>query len=139
MSARLLVDCDPGQDDAVALLLAAASPEFDLVAVTTVAGNVGAAQTAANARRALANHDGGEVSEYFTRTRRAAPRSWAWIPLSPSRDGTSGGTGFGLCAPKVGRHCQRVLLARAHLREVPDSGIAAEILGREAPSKCRPG
>ncbi len=53
MATRLLIDCDPGQDDAAALLLAAASPEFDLVAVTTVAGNVPAPQTAANARRVL--------------------------------------------------------------------------------------
>lgn len=53
MATRLLIDCDPGQDDAAALLLAAASPEFDLVAVATVAGNVPAPQTAANARRVL--------------------------------------------------------------------------------------
>jgi purine nucleosidase len=34
-----VVDCDPGHDDAIALLLAAASPELDLRAITTVAGN----------------------------------------------------------------------------------------------------
>jgi purine nucleosidase len=34
-----IVDCDPGHDDAIALLLAAASPELDLRAITTVAGN----------------------------------------------------------------------------------------------------
>ncbi len=36
---RVLIDTDPGIDDAMALLLAAASPELDIVAVTTVAGN----------------------------------------------------------------------------------------------------
>lgn len=52
MSARLLIiDCDPGQDDAVALLLAFASPELDVRAVTAVAGNVPLDLTAANARR----------------------------------------------------------------------------------------
>jgi purine nucleosidase len=46
---RLIVDCDPGVDDAIALLLAFASPELDLLGITTVAGNVDAARTAANA------------------------------------------------------------------------------------------
>ena len=36
---RVLIDTDPGIDDAMALLLAVASPELDIVAVTTVAGN----------------------------------------------------------------------------------------------------
>lgn len=36
---RILLDCDPGHDDAIAMLLAAGSPEIELVAVTTVAGN----------------------------------------------------------------------------------------------------
>ncbi len=47
----LIIDCDPGKDDAVALLLAFASPEFDLLAITTVAGNVPLDQTARNALR----------------------------------------------------------------------------------------
>ncbi|MBM7821088.1 purine nucleosidase [Cellulosimicrobium cellulans] len=36
---RVLLDCDPGHDDAIAMLLAHGSPVVDLVAVTTVAGN----------------------------------------------------------------------------------------------------
>jgi purine nucleosidase len=39
MPRKIILDCDPGHDDAVALLLAWGSPEIDLVAVTTVAGN----------------------------------------------------------------------------------------------------
>src|SRR5205085_10043666 len=50
----LLIDCDPGIDDAVALLLACARPEVRLLGVTTVAGNVGVAATTRNARRVLA-------------------------------------------------------------------------------------
>jgi purine nucleosidase len=53
MTIRIVIDADPGQDDAVALLLALASDEVELAAVTTVAGNVPVAQTAANARRVL--------------------------------------------------------------------------------------
>ncbi len=51
MSKRsLIIDCDPGVDDGVALFLAFASPELDILGVTTVAGNVSAALTARNAR-----------------------------------------------------------------------------------------
>ncbi|MGD9528207.1 nucleoside hydrolase [Pseudonocardia sp.] len=50
----LIVDTDPGVDDAVALMLAAASPEVDLRAVTTVFGNVGLDATTRNAGRVLA-------------------------------------------------------------------------------------
>lgn len=39
MPRKIIIDCDPGHDDAIALMLAHGSPEIDLVAVTTVAGN----------------------------------------------------------------------------------------------------
>ncbi|WP_336097308.1 nucleoside hydrolase [Roseovarius sp. CH_XMU1461] len=48
---KIIIDTDPGQDDAVAILLALASPEeIDLLAITCVAGNVPLALTARNAR-----------------------------------------------------------------------------------------
>ncbi len=52
MSPRpVIIDCDPGQDDAVALFLAMASPEdVDIVGITAVAGNVPLALTQRNAR-----------------------------------------------------------------------------------------
>jgi pyrimidine-specific ribonucleoside hydrolase len=50
---RILIDCDPGHDDAIALLLALASPELELVGVTTVAGNQTLEKTTANAIRVL--------------------------------------------------------------------------------------
>jgi len=55
----LIIDCDPGVDDGVALLLAFASPELNILGVTTVAGNVAAALTARNARviRRIAGRD----------------------------------------------------------------------------------
>ena len=49
MPTKLLLDCDPGLDDALALLLAHGDPELELVAVTTVGGNVALANTTRNA------------------------------------------------------------------------------------------
>jgi inosine-uridine nucleoside N-ribohydrolase len=49
----ILLDCDPGHDDAIALLLALASPELELRGITTVAGNQTLEKTTANAIRVL--------------------------------------------------------------------------------------
>src|SRR5258706_1301532 len=55
MTEPVILDCDPGFDDAVAILLALACPEaIDLVAIRTVSGNVGVAQTARNAGAVVA-------------------------------------------------------------------------------------
>ena len=48
---RVIIDTDPGVDDAIAILLALASPELDVLALTTVRGNVGLTGTTLNARR----------------------------------------------------------------------------------------
>ena len=53
MPTPVIIDCDPGHDDAMALMLAVASPELELVAVTTVAGNTSLQNTTANAIRVL--------------------------------------------------------------------------------------
>jgi inosine-uridine nucleoside N-ribohydrolase len=57
----ILIDCDPGHDDAIALLLALASPEVELVGVTTVAGNQTLAKTTRNALRVLELAGRGDV------------------------------------------------------------------------------
>ena len=49
MAKPIIIDTDPGIDDAVALFLAAASPEVDLLGIVCVAGNVGLHHTTANA------------------------------------------------------------------------------------------
>jgi inosine-uridine nucleoside N-ribohydrolase len=49
----IILDCDPGHDDAIALLLALASPEVELLGVTIVHGNQTLAKTTANALRVL--------------------------------------------------------------------------------------
>lgn len=71
----VIIDTDPGVDDALALLLAGASSELDVLAVTTVAGNVGLDRATENARRVL-------------------PVAWrgARGPLPPLYRGSAGGT-----------------------------------------------
>ncbi len=53
MTIPVIIDCDPGHDDVFALWLAAGHPSLDLVAVTTVGGNVPLEHTTRNARIAL--------------------------------------------------------------------------------------
>jgi len=61
VSTPILLDCDPGHDDAIALLLACASPEVNLLGVTTVAGNQTLEKTTANAIRVLELAGKGDV------------------------------------------------------------------------------
>ncbi|MEM1378904.1 MAG: nucleoside hydrolase [Pseudomonadota bacterium] len=51
MSRKIIIDTDPGQDDALAILLALASPELDVLGITAVAGNVPLSLTQTNARK----------------------------------------------------------------------------------------
>ncbi|WP_078857305.1 nucleoside hydrolase [Streptomyces sp. NBRC 109706] len=51
MPTPVIIDCDPGHDDAIALMLAAGDPAVELLAITTVAGNQTVAKTTLNARR----------------------------------------------------------------------------------------
>ncbi len=53
MPTPIILDCDPGHDDAIALLLALASPELELLGVTTTYGNQTLPKTTANALRVL--------------------------------------------------------------------------------------
>ena len=53
MAEQILLDCDPGHDDAIAILLALASPEVELLGITSVQGNQTVEKTTANAIRIL--------------------------------------------------------------------------------------
>src|SRR5258708_18132818 len=57
MKHKMILDCDPGHDDAIAILLAAHHPEIELLAITTVAGNQSVEKTTRNALKvcSLAN------------------------------------------------------------------------------------
>jgi inosine-uridine nucleoside N-ribohydrolase len=65
MTRKIIIDTDPGQDDAVAILLALASPEaFDVLGIVAVAGNVGLAQNARNALKVVELSGRTEVPVY---------------------------------------------------------------------------
>jgi inosine-uridine nucleoside N-ribohydrolase len=63
MSLPLVLDCDPGTDDALALFLALASPELDVLAITVAGGNVGLDRTLPNAL-ALRSLTGRDIPVY---------------------------------------------------------------------------
>lgn len=50
---KIIIDCDPGIDDSLALMLALSCPELEVVGITTVSGNVPGDMGAANARKVL--------------------------------------------------------------------------------------
>lgn len=81
----VVMDCDPGTDDALAILMVVAAPEIDLLALTTVAGNVPAELTARNAL-ALAEWLGLDVPV----TAGARPLMRSYEPLDPKIMGTGG-------------------------------------------------
>ena len=67
---RIIIDTDPGQDDAVAILTALASPEdFDVLGIVAVAGNVPLAHTERNARRLIELAGRSEVPVHAGSTR----------------------------------------------------------------------
>ena len=111
----LVVDCDTGIDDSLALLYAAASPEVELVAATCVAGNVDARQVAENTRAvlALAGREDVEVAlgreVPLVRPLRTTPethglRGIGWAELPPAR------------APLSARHAADLIVAEAQRR-----------------------
>ncbi|WP_196258008.1 nucleoside hydrolase [Pelagibacterium limicola] len=65
MARKIIIDTDPGQDDAVAILLALASPEeIHVLGIVAVAGNVGLAQNAKNALKVVELSGRTEVPVY---------------------------------------------------------------------------
>jgi len=49
----VILDCDPGHDDAIAMMLACASPELEILGVTSAAGNQTIEKTTLNARKRM--------------------------------------------------------------------------------------
>ncbi|MEU9861824.1 nucleoside hydrolase [Streptomyces sp. NPDC047971] len=99
MPVPVILDCDPGHDDAFNILLAAAHPAVDLLAITTVAGNQTVEKTTLNARRvcAVAGIRGVPIAAGRSRPLHGAPL------VAENIHGGSGldGPGFGEGEPDV--------------------------------------
>jgi inosine-uridine nucleoside N-ribohydrolase len=93
----LLVDCDPGQDDAIALLLALASPEVEVLGVTTVAGNQTVDKTTRNALQVLELAGRGDIPVAAGAARPLAGR----LVVAADAHGTTGLDGPVLPDPKA--------------------------------------
>ena len=116
---RVILDCDPGHDDAIALLLALASPaEVELVGVTTVAGNHTLERTTANAIRVL-DHVGRDDVPVAAGAPRPLVRA---AEPAISVHGETGLDGAKLPGP-----------SRAPLGEHAVDWIAAQLAGAQAP------
>jgi inosine-uridine nucleoside N-ribohydrolase len=63
MPRKVIIDCDTGTDDALALLLALRSPEFEVLGITCVSGNVGLSNVVNNTLR-IVEHSGKKVPVY---------------------------------------------------------------------------
>ena len=105
MSSKIVIDCDPGHDDAIAILLALASPEIELVGVTTVSGNQTLDKTTNNALRVLELAGRGDIPVY----------AGADAPIDRARDvaahvhGESGLDGPDLPQPRIAAQPQHAV------------------------------
>jgi len=97
MAIPVLIDCDPGRDDAVALMLALGSPELEVLGITTVAGNVPLDKTTPNALRVL-EFLGREDIPVAAGADRPFVRP---LYTAPHVHGTSGLAGFDLPEPRT--------------------------------------
>jgi pyrimidine-specific ribonucleoside hydrolase len=77
MTTKIILDTDPGHDDAIALLLALASPELEVVGVTTVAGNQTLEKTTANALKILEFVDRTDIPVHVGASRPIVREQWA--------------------------------------------------------------
>ena len=122
----LIIDCDPGVDDAVALMLAFGSEALEVLAVTAVGGNVPVEKTARNARmlRQIAGRGGVPVFMGAERPLRREPAGAGEL---------HGGEGLGDLAPfEPEAGCAEGHAADAIVRlvmERPEGSVAVAVLG----------
>ena len=95
---RVIIDADPGIDDTAAILLALASPELEVVAVTTIFGNASVEDCTANTRRVLAAADRCDIPVYIGAGQAAAASGQRRV--GPSH--IHGGDGLGGVAGAAG-------------------------------------
>ncbi len=132
MATPVIIDTDPGIDDALALVLAFASPEVEVLGVTTVGGNSGIAHTTENALRLLHLLGADDVPV-------AAGAETPFVHADSYADpSTHGEDGFGgVVLDRRAAPGRRAVGRRAHGR--PHRGIAAPGHGRGHRAAHQPG
>ena len=97
MTRPIIIDTDPGQDDAIAILLALASPELDVLGITVVAGNVPLERTLVNTLRICELANRREVAVFA-----GYPRPLIRAPVTAEHvHGETGLNGANLPAPTM--------------------------------------
>lgn len=122
----LIIDCDPGVDDAVALMLAFGAGEFDLLAVTTVGGNVPVEKTARNARM-LRQVAGREDVPVFMGAERPLRRILGTAAEFHGPEGTGDLEPFEPDVPCADGHAVDAIIALTNGR--PAKSVALAVLG----------
>jgi pyrimidine-specific ribonucleoside hydrolase len=122
----LIIDTDPGVDDAVALMLALHSPEVELVAVTASFGNIAVEGTARNARRLMALAGRSDVPVAVGAARPLVHHSPGWAAEWHGADGL-GGRGDGFPEPPPGDSRTALALTAEILRSADEPVTIASI------------
>ena len=120
---RILIDTDPGIDDAAAILMALASPELEVVALTTIFGNSSVEDCTANARRVLAAAGRSDIPVYMGAGKpllRPANEGWA--------SHIHGGDGLGGVAPTPHAPTPHGELVEPRASNAPDKHAALAII-----------
>ena len=100
---RVIIDCDPGIDDTAAILLALASPELEVVAVTTTYGNASVETCTANALRVLSAAGRSDIPVFMGAGKPLLrPANEGWASHIHGGDGMGGVIGVGGDAATVG-------------------------------------
>ena len=136
MAAPLVIDCDPGVDDAIAILLALASPELDLLALTTVAGNLPLETTTRNALRVLALAGREDVPVAAGAARPLVVPRWRDAAVVHGADGLGGAPGAGVAGGR--RADARRRPAGRGARAQRASPCCSRRSGRSPTSRCWP-
>lgn len=103
MVTSIILDCDPGHDDAVAIMLALGSPALNLVGITTVGGNQTLEKVTRNAQAMLAVCGREDVPVYMGSPRPLVHK----MEIAPQIHGESGLDGVELPVPKAVVQSQR--------------------------------
>jgi len=122
----LIIDCDPGVDDAVALMLAFGSDAFELLAITAVGGNVPVLKTARNAR-ILRQIAGREDVPVFMGAERPLRRAPAGAGEFHGVEGLGDMVPFEPDAPCADGHAADAIIALVMAR--PEKSVALAVLG----------